>query len=250
MTTAAAPGPPAIEVVDLARRFGEVEAVRGVSFDVARGEIFGFLGPNGAGKTTTIKILCTLLAPPRRGRRGSGAPTSCGPRGGPPAHRRHLPGSRARRAAHRDREPVAARGRLPGAARRAQAAHRGGAPFRRSFRPARRLVRTFSGGMKRRLEIARGLVHRPRSCSSTSRPPASIRRPARARGRCCAACARIRDHAVPDHPLHGRSRALRSHRRHRPRQDRRLRHARGAEAAGGQGSGAGPHARPTRWRRC
>ena len=41
----------------------KVRAVRGVSFDVDRGEIFGFLGPNGAGKTTTVKILCTLLYP-------------------------------------------------------------------------------------------------------------------------------------------------------------------------------------------
>src|SRR5215472_18806759 len=40
-----------------------VEAVRGVSFDVKRGEIFGFLGPNGAGKTTTIKMLMGLVAP-------------------------------------------------------------------------------------------------------------------------------------------------------------------------------------------
>ena len=54
---------PAIEVEDLAKRYGEVEAVRGIGFSVGAGEIFGFLGPNGAGKTTTIKILCTLLQP-------------------------------------------------------------------------------------------------------------------------------------------------------------------------------------------
>ncbi|MBV8951620.1 MAG: ATP-binding cassette domain-containing protein, partial [Actinobacteria bacterium] len=53
----------AIRVVDLRRRFGEFEAVRGVSFEVARGETFGFLGPNGAGKSTTISMLCTLLRP-------------------------------------------------------------------------------------------------------------------------------------------------------------------------------------------
>ena len=49
-----------ISVTGLAKRYGEVEAVRGIDFEVERGETFGFLGPNGAGKTTTIKILCTL----------------------------------------------------------------------------------------------------------------------------------------------------------------------------------------------
>src|SRR5437016_13713618 len=45
------------------RRSLEVEAVRGVSFEIAQGELFGLLGPNGAGKTTTIKMLITLLLP-------------------------------------------------------------------------------------------------------------------------------------------------------------------------------------------
>ncbi|MBI5642517.1 MAG: ATP-binding cassette domain-containing protein [Deltaproteobacteria bacterium] len=50
-----------IQVENLVKRYNGVEAVRGVSFDVREGEVFGFLGPNGAGKTTTISILCTLL---------------------------------------------------------------------------------------------------------------------------------------------------------------------------------------------
>ena len=53
----------AIEVEDLAKTYGEVEAVRGIGFTVGAGEIFGFLGPNGAGKTTTINMLCTLVKP-------------------------------------------------------------------------------------------------------------------------------------------------------------------------------------------
>jgi ABC-2 type transport system ATP-binding protein len=56
-------GAPAIAVRDLTRRFGAFVAVDHVSFEVARGEVFGFLGPNGAGKTTTIKMLAGLLTP-------------------------------------------------------------------------------------------------------------------------------------------------------------------------------------------
>lgn len=48
---------PAIEVVDLRKRYGAVQAVDGVSFTVRRGEVFGMLGPNGAGKTTTVEII-------------------------------------------------------------------------------------------------------------------------------------------------------------------------------------------------
>ena len=53
----AAVGEAAIEVSDLHKSYGDVEAVRGVSFEVQRGEVFGLLGPNGAGKTTTVEIL-------------------------------------------------------------------------------------------------------------------------------------------------------------------------------------------------
>jgi drug efflux transport system ATP-binding protein len=56
-------GGPAITVRDLTRRFGRFTAVDRVSFDVERGEIFGFLGSNGAGKSTTIRMLCGLLKP-------------------------------------------------------------------------------------------------------------------------------------------------------------------------------------------
>ena len=54
---------PAVAVKDLERRFGNFVAVNRVSFEVERGEIFGFLGPNGAGKSTTIRMLCGILAP-------------------------------------------------------------------------------------------------------------------------------------------------------------------------------------------
>jgi ABC-2 type transport system ATP-binding protein len=53
----------AVVVKDLERRFGKFVAVNRVSFEVKKGEIFGFLGPNGAGKSTTIRMLCGILAP-------------------------------------------------------------------------------------------------------------------------------------------------------------------------------------------
>src|SRR5436305_13663680 len=52
-----------ISVIHLVKKYGDFIAVNDISFDVAQGEIFAFLGPNGAGKTTTIKILTTLLRP-------------------------------------------------------------------------------------------------------------------------------------------------------------------------------------------
>jgi ABC-2 type transport system ATP-binding protein len=55
--------PPALVVSHLTKRFGERSAFEDVSFEVARGEVFGFLGPNGAGKTTTVRTLGTLIAP-------------------------------------------------------------------------------------------------------------------------------------------------------------------------------------------
>lgn len=56
-------GRPAIEVLDLTKRFGAFTAVDHISFQVQPGRIFGFLGPNGSGKSTTIRILCGILSP-------------------------------------------------------------------------------------------------------------------------------------------------------------------------------------------
>ncbi len=53
----------AIQVQDLRKSYGEVQAVQGMSFDVPPGEIFGLLGPNGAGKSTTISMLSGLVRP-------------------------------------------------------------------------------------------------------------------------------------------------------------------------------------------
>lgn len=57
------PEPPSVRVRDLTRRYGEVHALRGISFDAAPGEVFGLLGPNGAGKTTALECLLGLRRP-------------------------------------------------------------------------------------------------------------------------------------------------------------------------------------------
>src|SRR5215204_2506848 len=75
-----------IEVHDLRKSYGDVEAVRGVSFAVERGEVFGLLGPNGAGKTTTVEILEGF-----RGRSGGHvAVLGIDPAGRPPALRERI----------------------------------------------------------------------------------------------------------------------------------------------------------------
>ena len=53
----------AIEVKNVSKRYGAVQALDGVSFSVNKGEVFGLIGPDGAGKTTLYRILCTLLLP-------------------------------------------------------------------------------------------------------------------------------------------------------------------------------------------
>ena len=54
---------PAIDVRNIVKKFGDFTAVKGLSFDVEKGEIFGLLGPNGAGKSTLIRMMVTLLPP-------------------------------------------------------------------------------------------------------------------------------------------------------------------------------------------
>src|ERR1700677_4217828 len=63
---------PAVSVNGLVKRYGEVEAVRGIDLEVHAGETFGFLGPNGAGKSTTINMLCTLVRPSAGSATGAG----------------------------------------------------------------------------------------------------------------------------------------------------------------------------------
>ncbi|HLL93151.1 MAG TPA: ATP-binding cassette domain-containing protein [Solirubrobacteraceae bacterium] len=152
----------AVAVRGLIKRYGEIEAVRGIDFEVARSETFGFLGPNGAGKSTTINMLCTLVRP------SAGSALVAG-------HDVVRERDEVRRnigLVFQDttldgyltaEENMRLHAELYGMPRGAvserlqQVMEMVGLWERRAS-----LVGTFSGGMKRRLEIARGLLHSPR----------------------------------------------------------------------------------------
>jgi ABC-2 type transport system ATP-binding protein len=152
----------AIEVHDLKRNFKEIEAVKGVSFDIPEGELFGFLGPNGAGKTTTINMLCTLLHP------SGGTAKVVG-------YDVESQRSEVRRAIGLVFQQTTLDDYLSAEQNLRFHAYAYNVPAELREPRIKELltmvelwdrrkgsVRTFSGGMKRRLEIARGLVHHPR----------------------------------------------------------------------------------------
>jgi ABC-2 type transport system ATP-binding protein len=153
---------PAIAVRHLVKTFGNVEAVKGVDFEVPPGEVFGFLGPNGAGKTTTINMLCTLVKPT------SGSATVAG-------HDVVLKRDDVRRHIGLVFQDPTLDSYLTAAQNLKLHAELYGIQ-RDLVEPRMRQVLTmvalwdrkdtpvgnFSGGMRRRLEIARGLMHSPR----------------------------------------------------------------------------------------
>jgi len=149
-------------VSDLVKRYGDVEAVRGIGFEVQPGETFGFLGPNGAGKSTTISILCTLVEPTSGTARVAGYDV-----------RRQR--DSVRRNIGLVFQDTTLDSYLTGEQNLRFHADLYGVP-KSQFGPRMRQVlemvnlwdrrksevATYSGGMKRRLEIARGLLHAPR----------------------------------------------------------------------------------------
>jgi ABC-2 type transport system ATP-binding protein len=157
-----APRPNVIEVRNLTRRFGTFTAVDSISFDVREGEVFAFLGPNGAGKSTTINILCTLAHPTAGHVRIAGFDVSARPK----AVRRHIglvfqePTLDDRLTAQENLRFHAVLYRIPSE----QVQERIARVLELVDLSDRRydLVSEFSGGMARRLEIARALMHVPR----------------------------------------------------------------------------------------
>jgi ABC-2 type transport system ATP-binding protein len=151
-----------IQVDSLQKSFGDFVAVRGISFEVQAGEIFAFLGPNGAGKTTTIKMLTTLLAPSG----GRMAIDGLDPVRQPNDVRRRFgivfqdPSLDGDLTAYENMELHGVLYHVP----RRTRIERIEALLKLFELWDKRDVqtKTFSGGMKRRLEIARGLLHTPK----------------------------------------------------------------------------------------
>jgi ABC-2 type transport system ATP-binding protein len=152
----------AIQASDLIHRFGEVEAVRGVSLEVAETEIYGFLGPNGAGKSTIVRILTTLLQPTS----GSGSVLGRDVTREATTVRR-LIGVALQEAGldpkQTGRELLTLQGKLYGLKGRVLSTQVGEVTELVGLTDAiDRRIQTFSGGMKRRLDLASALLHRPR----------------------------------------------------------------------------------------
>jgi ABC-2 type transport system ATP-binding protein len=152
---------PAVLVDDLVVSFGEVQAVAGVSFAVAAGEVFGLLGPNGAGKTTTIRVLTTLLRPTEGRALVAGRDTvreslSVRELIGYIPQAISIDGALT---AHENLEFYARVTGVPRKERSERIAQAVDAMNLAGF--LERLGRTLSGGMLRRLEIATALLSRP-----------------------------------------------------------------------------------------
>jgi ABC-2 type transport system ATP-binding protein len=151
----------AIEVREIVKRFGSFTAVNGVSFSVAEGEIFGLLGPNGAGKSTLIRMLTTLLPPTAGGARVNGYDVV---READSVRRTIgvIPQAMTSDLELSVEENLVIFGKLygvPRARRRQLIDELLEAVELTAWRHAP--VKNLSGGMRRRVEIARGLVHEP-----------------------------------------------------------------------------------------
>src|SRR5436305_4387322 len=152
----------AIAVHDLRKRYGDVQALDGVSFAVREGEVFGLLGPNGAGKSTTVRALVTLTSPDS----GSASVAGHDVLREQTAVRRvigYVPQDSGIDELGTGRENLTLQGRVQGMSGRELRMRTDELLELVGITDAaNRIVKTYSGGMRRRLDIALGLVHRPR----------------------------------------------------------------------------------------
>lgn len=150
-----------IQAKGLVKKYGELEAVRGIDLEVHAGEIFGFLGPNGAGKSTTISMLCTLLTPTA----GIASVAGIDVTHDPAAVRQRIglvfqdPSLDEQLTARENLEFHAFIYSVPAGVRQTRIDEM--LKLLQLSDRASSQVKTFSGGMKRRLEIARGMLHQP-----------------------------------------------------------------------------------------
>lgn len=154
--------PAILEVRGLVKKYGDVAAVKGISFDIQEGEIFGLLGPNGAGKTTTISVLSTLYSPTEGDALVGGHSVTRDP-----TAVRRLIGVVPQDLAIYDeltaRENLSFWGQMYGLSGKAlklrisEVLEQIGLSDK-----ANKQIRTYSGGMKRRVNIGVGLLHKPR----------------------------------------------------------------------------------------
>ena len=171
-----------LELQDLARRYGDVVALDGVSFSVEPGQLFGFVGPNGAGKTTTMRIVLGVLAADRGEVRWRGEPVTVAD---PLALRLHARGARAvpedarARPARLPRAPAWRSGGRRG--RRGRPLDRAPRAVRARRRPGREAVarQPAAGAARRRARARPGAARARRAVLAASTPSAST---------CFAAC--------------------------------------------------------------
>ncbi len=152
----------AIVVSELRKRYGDVQALDGVSFGVREGEVFGLLGPNGAGKSTTVRVLVTLTHPDSGSASVSGHDVL---RDADTVRRSigYVPQDSGVDQFGTGRENLMLQGRVQDM--RGHDLHTRVDELLELVGiadAADRIVKTYSGGMRRRLDIALGLVHRPR----------------------------------------------------------------------------------------
>jgi ABC-2 type transport system ATP-binding protein len=152
----------AVEVFELTKKYGSITAVDEVSFEIMEEEIFGFLGPNGAGKTTLVRMLTTLIKPTS----GEARVACCDVAKRPEAVRREIgvvPQALTSDLDLTGFENMDIYGRFYGIPSKERKERINNLLDKVGLMArADDLVATYSGGMRRRLEIARVLVHRPK----------------------------------------------------------------------------------------